>query len=298
MLNQFISPMLLQPVTPEHIKKDWMSSLKWDGFRIIIHYDHGKVRAFTRHGTEVTMRFPELSQIQLPVKSAILDGECICFDLNQQQDTPQSPLNPPKIWWDDAMTRFNTKKESAVKLISQTLKAHFPLWDILFLDNMSLLKKSFMERRSILSSIVQASEVLSVTPLFEDGESLFAKAQELGLEGIVQYRPTAQYYLDKRPNDVIVKIKNYQYVDCQICSIRKGEFGWGLMINGSYVGVLEFPPVEAVRREFYSLSKKLNRSENDKWIHLDPVVTCRVKFQCFTKEGKLRSPTFVQFSTS
>ncbi|MGU3567200.1 ATP-dependent DNA ligase [Paenibacillus sp. A51L] len=74
-----------------------MSSLKWDGFRILIHYNHGyTVRAFTREGTEVTNSFPKLAQIRLPVKTAILDGECICFDLSQ-------PGTPPKAWWDDAM---------------------------------------------------------------------------------------------------------------------------------------------------------------------------------------------------
>ncbi|WP_420831148.1 hypothetical protein [Paenibacillus artemisiicola] len=57
--------MLLQPIQPSEIKKGWKSSLKWDGFRIIIHYDHGSIRVFSRHGTEVTDRFPELQHIKL-----------------------------------------------------------------------------------------------------------------------------------------------------------------------------------------------------------------------------------------
>ncbi|CAG7651185.1 DNA ligase [Paenibacillus allorhizosphaerae] len=291
MLNQPLSPMLLQPLSPSAIKI-WPAAIKWDGFRILIHYDHGKVRAFSRHGTEVTARFPELNQIKLPVNTAILDGECIAFDLSQSQEPPV------KIWWDDAMARFNTKKESAVKHISQTLKAHFPVWDILFLDNNPLLKKSFMERRAILSSIVPSSDVMTVTPLYEDGNSLFEKARSMGFEGICQYNPSSPYYLDQRPKDVIVKIKNYQYADCQIASIRKGEFGWGLMLNGSYVGVMEFPPAEEVRREFYKFSKKLIRGENKHWILLDPSITCRIKFQCYTKDGKLRSPKFEGFLQS
>lgn len=57
-----LKPMLLQPLVPGEIKKDWKSSIKWDGFRILIHYDNGRVRAYTRHGTEVTERFPELQE--------------------------------------------------------------------------------------------------------------------------------------------------------------------------------------------------------------------------------------------
>lgn len=79
------------------------SSIKWDGFRILIHYDNGSVRAYRRHGTEINERFPELQEIKLSVKTAILDGECIAFDVTQPAD------QPPKIWWEDAMTRFHTK---------------------------------------------------------------------------------------------------------------------------------------------------------------------------------------------
>ncbi|QOS77204.1 hypothetical protein JNUCC31_20635 [Paenibacillus sp. JNUCC31] len=60
MLNQSIKPMLLYPLQPNQIKSWKNNSLKWDGFRILIHYDDGKVRAFSKHGTEITSRFPEL----------------------------------------------------------------------------------------------------------------------------------------------------------------------------------------------------------------------------------------------
>ncbi|MDN8592145.1 hypothetical protein B2I21_07695 [Chryseobacterium mucoviscidosis] len=50
MLNQPIKPMLLYPLQPNQIKRWKYNSLKWDGFRILIHYENGKVRAFSRHG--------------------------------------------------------------------------------------------------------------------------------------------------------------------------------------------------------------------------------------------------------
>lgn len=291
MLNQPIKPMLLQPLQPHQIKIGWYASQKWDGFRTIIHYDNGIVRAFTRHGTEITSRFPELMNIKLPVKTAILDGECIAFDLTQPKD------QPPKLWWDDAMTRFNTKKEAAVKQITTRLRAHFPLWDILYLDGEPMLNKGFMKRREALSTIVQPSETLSVTPLYGDGQALFLKAKELGLEGICQYNPDAPVLLGKRSKD-IVKVKAYQYAVCQVASVRlKDGFGWGLTINGTYVGVIEFPPSSDVIREFNQVSKQLVRGENKDWRFLEPVISCKIKFQCFTKDGKLRSPKFEEFCT-
>lgn len=291
MLNEPIKPMLLYPLQPNQIKKSWKSSLKWDGFRALIHYDEGKVRAFTRHGTEITSRFPELMNIKLPIKSAILDGECIAFDLTQSKE------QPPKYWWDDAMARFNTKKEASVKQIATTLRAHFPLWDILYLNGTPILEKSFKERRELLSSIVESSATLTVTPIFDDGHALFQKAKELGLEGIVQYNPDAPIRLDTRSKNM-VKVKAYQYITCQISSVRlKGNFGWGLTVNGRCVGVLEFPPSLEVILAFNQVSKQLIRHEDNGWRYLEPVLSCKIKFQCFTKEGKLRSPKFEEFCT-
>ncbi|WP_169088585.1 hypothetical protein [Paenibacillus sp. PL91] len=176
------------------------------------------------------------------------------------------------------MIRFNTKKESAVKQIATTLKAHFPLWDILYLNGDSMLNKGFMERREALSAIIQSSETLSVTPIYEDGQALFLKAKELGLEGICQYNPEAPMLLDTRSKDV-VKVKAYQYINCQIASVRlKGGFGWGLSVNNNYVGVMEFPPHSDVIRAFSQISKQLVRGENKDWRFLEPVITCKIKF--------------------
>ncbi|WP_420831149.1 hypothetical protein [Paenibacillus artemisiicola] len=60
--------------------------------------------------------------------------------------------------------RFNTKKTAAVKQISKTLKAHFPVWDVLWVNGQSVMNRTFLERREILQSIVPASVVFSVTP--------------------------------------------------------------------------------------------------------------------------------------
>ncbi|WP_426452800.1 DNA ligase [Paenibacillus sp. S-38] len=291
MLNQPLKPMLLQP--SHTLKPDWPASLKWDGFRAIIHYNEGRTRAFTREGNEITASFfPELSQLKLNCRSAILDGECICFDLLNQ-----TPGQPPKAWWDDAMARFHTKKEAAVKKAAQTMRAHFPVWDILFLDGVPLLKKTFLERREHLKNIVGPGDIVSVTPLYEDGEQLFARAKELGLEGVVQYRPDSSYSLDARPKNVWEKVKAYQYATVQVSSMKRSEFGWGLSIGGKYVGVLEFPPPAAERKAFIKIAKQITRGENKDWIFVDPVISCTVKFQCFTKDGKLRSPKFEAFCT-
>lgn len=293
MLNESIKPMLLYPLQTDQIKSWKYNSLKWDGFRTLIHYDHGRVRAFSRHGTEITLRFPELLNISLPVKSAILDGECIVFDLTQPKD------QSPKYWWDDAMARFNTKTEAGVKRIVTTLPAHFPLWDILYLNGKSLIHKSFKERREVLELVVKRSETLSVTPLYDNGHELFLKAKDLGLEGVCQYNGDAKMILDARSEDLQVKVKAYNWITCQIESTRiNGAFGWGLSVEGKHVGILEFPPGSKELLAFNQISKQLTRGESKGWRYFEPLISCKIKFQCFTKTGKLRSPKFEEFCTT
>lgn len=280
--------MLLQPTSEVVKDKEFFHSLKWDGFRVLIHYENGVSRAFTRHGTEITSSFfPELGRITLPVRNAILDGEMICL-------SPSTALHPPKPCWDDVMERFHTHNEFSVKQKSRAIPAHMVVWDVLLIDDQPLLKSSFVNRRELLEKLVPESDVMSVTTLYTEGEGLFSKAKELGLEGICSYNgkpgPSSYYYLDSRPMNVWIKTKAYQYANCQISSIRKNKFGWGLSINGRYVGVAEFPPPKSILSEFHKLANKVVVKEDKDWIYLDPILKCKVKFQCYTKTGKLRSP--------
>ncbi|QOS82566.1 hypothetical protein JNUCC31_20640 [Paenibacillus sp. JNUCC31] len=91
--------------------------------------------------------------VKLPVKSAILDGECIVFGLTQPKD------QPPKYWWDDSMARFNTKIESEVKRIVTTLRARFPLWDILYLNGEPIIQKTRL-KNSVLRVRVSIMRML------------------------------------------------------------------------------------------------------------------------------------------
>jgi len=47
------------------------------------------------------------------------------------------------------------------------------------LNGTPILEKSFKERRELLSSIVDSSETLTITPVFDGGHALFQKAKEL-----------------------------------------------------------------------------------------------------------------------
>ncbi|MRD45552.1 ATP-dependent DNA ligase, partial [Bacillus thuringiensis] len=62
----FVSPMLLQKKDQPFNDDKYITELKLDGIRLIVSKFDNKVRLYTRHHNEVTSKFPELLQIDIP----------------------------------------------------------------------------------------------------------------------------------------------------------------------------------------------------------------------------------------
>jgi DNA ligase-1 len=286
LLNTPIKPMLLQPSTTIP-KGEFLHQLKMDGHRTLLHYDHGKIKVFTRQMNDVTSKYPELQHIKLPVDTCILDGELICFD---------NESDPPKPCFDSLTTRFQTSNPNKIQTLLKTLPVSFSAFDIIFLNGESLLDKNLASRFEKLQSIITNEPYISLCPTFFDGESLFERVVDLGLEGICSKSLNSRYHLDSRPTgkDAWYKIKNYQYDIVQIGALRKNQFGWMMLQDGKYRGILEFVPPDE-RKAFYQVSKQLIQSEKKNYIYLDTRIQCRVKYQCLSKKGLMRSASFVEF---
>lgn len=277
MLNVPIKPMLLHKsdTVPEG---DYIHQLKFDGFRCLLSYDQDQgVKLFTRHQNECTRQFPEMQHLGITAVNAVLDGEMVVLG------------EDAKPCFEHVMERFLTRKGSTKK----GLPAIFMAFDILYLNGEDVTQRPLVERLKLLSEVVQPNEYISVVESFNDGESLFNATVNMDLEGIVSKRMDSPYRLDTRSADWL-KVKNYQYDVVEIGGIRKGEFAWSILKNGRYVGTCEFvPPNE--RKAFYQIAKQIVQKEDNNWIYLEPLIKCKVKFQCWTKKGLMRSPSFVEF---
>jgi bifunctional non-homologous end joining protein LigD len=77
---------LLKPKPPTG--PEWIFEVKWDGYRLAVHIDRGKVRVLTRGGHDWTQRFPaiEAAAKALNVSTAILDGEAVVLDEQGRSD--------------------------------------------------------------------------------------------------------------------------------------------------------------------------------------------------------------------
>ncbi|MGH3040450.1 MAG: DNA polymerase LigD [Gaiellaceae bacterium] len=285
MLNTPIKPMLLQPATEIPKSNKYIHQLKLDGHRALLHYDRGNIKIFTRNLNEVTYKYPELQDIKLPVTNCILDGELICLDREE---------DPPKPCFDSLMVRFQTSNKSKIIELKDKLPVHFSAFDVLYLNEVPQINNPLEERLNSLNSIVTNDPYISICPTFSDGTMLFERVVDLGLEGIVSKHLSKRYTLDSRPKDVFLKIKNYQYEIINISAIRKNKFGWVMFKDNEYKGVLEFvPPTE--RKAFKQIFKQLIINEDDNYIYLEPIIKCKVKYQCLSKNGLMRSPSLEKF---
>ena len=80
-LPQAQAPQLCSLVTEPPEGKEWVSEVKFDGYRLLATVEDGKVRLLTRNGHDWAERMPAVRQTigRLPVQAAMLDGELVAL---------------------------------------------------------------------------------------------------------------------------------------------------------------------------------------------------------------------------
>ena len=71
-----IAPMLARPGKPFDSAKH-LFEVKWDGMRALAYVDDRGYRIVSRHGNDVTDRFPELGSLAKLPSGTVLDGELV-----------------------------------------------------------------------------------------------------------------------------------------------------------------------------------------------------------------------------
>ena len=263
--------MLLQKVEEPFNDDSYITELKLDGIRLIWTKFNDKVRLYTRHNNEVTSKFPEIHNLDMP-NGTILDGELIVPDT----------ANKPNF--EMIMERFSSK-----------INTHFIqycIFDIIQYGGQKLSSNPLWYRKEVLSNVLEPSENIVLAQYIDGyGIEYFDLVKQQELEGIVLKRKDSTYQINKRSKDWL-KVINYQYADVLISAIRKDKFGAVLSFkDGNYAGIMEFMPT-IEKRKLYGMMKKIE--ETDKLIKIEPV-RCQVKYRNLTKSGLLRIPSLASF---
>ena len=132
---------------------------KYDGARVQIHKQNGKVQIFSRRLSDVTESLPEIVEIvkqNIQAQSAIVEGEVISLD---------SAGFP--IAFQHLMRRF--KRVRGVADMAKKIPLTLYLFDILYLNGESLITKPYTERRKILAQnagkIPLANQIVTDQPV-------------------------------------------------------------------------------------------------------------------------------------
>jgi ATP-dependent DNA ligase len=194
-------PQLARPAKKLPTGEGWAYEPKWDGFRAIAFVAGADVYLQSRSGKPLRRYFPELS---FPSGRYVLDGEIVLFDAEGRQDF-------------DALGQRIHPAESRINMLAEQTPTVFVAFDLLALEDESLLALPQRERRDRLTAVV--ADPVQLTPTTEDPPA--AEEWLDTREGVIAKRQEAAY----RPGERVgmSKIKRVRTIDAVVVGWRPGK---------------------------------------------------------------------------
>lgn len=200
-----VEPQLARGKPELPVGEHWSYEPKYDGFRAIAFVDGDDVLLQSRGSKPLTRYFPEL---RFPPGRYVLDGE-IVIDSEITGAAEDQDFN--------ALQQRIHPAESRIKLLSEQTPARYIAFDLLAVEDESLLDVSFSERRRRLEQL--ALDGISLTPTVDDPAA--AEPWMHRGEGVMAKDVRAPYSPGKRTN--MVKVKRLRTIDAVIAGYRPGK---------------------------------------------------------------------------
>lgn len=163
---------------------EWLFELKLDGYRMLAAAVDGEARLLTRNGNDATPSFPDVARSlrKLPYDRLVLDGEVVVLD---DRGFPS---------FQRLQKRARLSRPLDVHRASVESPACFFAFDLLGVDGYDLRGLPLLERRSFLQEVIPPAGPIRLSEHFVgEGEALFGRVQEMGLEGIMAKRADSPY---------------------------------------------------------------------------------------------------------
>ncbi|RAX38213.1 DNA ligase D [Rhizobium tropici] len=294
-LPTFIEPALATLVAKPPSGARWLHEIKFDGYRLEVRIEAGRIKLLTRSGLDWTGKFGKeiiAAFKDLPVGTAIIDGELV--------------VEPTAGASDFSALQADLSEGRSDRFV-------FYAFDLLHLDGYDLVSCPLVSRKELLRTIISSETgMLRFSSHFdENGDLLLSHACRLSLEGIVS----------KIANDPYRPGRGKTWVKSK-CSSRQ-EFvigGWvpsttsrkaiGSLVLGIYEdGKLEhvgrvgtgythivaeqlFKTLGRLKAEQNPFATKLTAEENRGVRFVRPELVAEVEFRAWTADGHLRHASF------
>ncbi|AWB89551.1 ATP-dependent DNA ligase [Homoserinimonas hongtaonis] len=285
-----------------HDKDDWAFEMKWDGIRCIATVEDGEVRLTSRNGNDLTVTYPELSELATAVEGdAVLDGEIVALNRKGRPD------------FGTLQQRMGVTRAAEVEAAREKNPVQLMVFDVLRQGNESLLPMTYDVRRERLQSAVTENSTIRVPDAFSgDLDAAMATSIELGLEGVMAKRRTSSYTPGRRSRSWI-KIKHHHTQEVVIGGWRPGKGARSGLVGSLLLGV---PTDEGLRyvgrvgtgfteKQLEAAAAKMRRLERKSspfievpgadardahWV--TPSLVGEVEFSEWTATQRLRHPTW------
>src|SRR5215217_3427659 len=295
---EFIEPCLASLAADVPGGDRWLHEIKWDGYRLHVRVESGRVRLLTRRGLDWTARFPPVADAaaRLPFQTAYIDGEAIVENRVGIAD-------------------FGALQQALAAGAARN--ALLFAFDLLYLDGRDMRREPLIERKRLLAGLLAGQPhgfpIHYSEHLLSDGQAMYRQARAMGLEGIVSKRRDCPYRSGRSEDWLKVKSAHRQeFVIAGYAPHANSSSAVGSLILGEYrdgklthVGRAGTGYTAATARQLW---EKLRPLEIDKapfaggrpsgyvarnlakWV--EPKLVAEVEFRAWTTDRQLRHASF------
>jgi bifunctional non-homologous end joining protein LigD len=290
-----VRPQLATLVTAPPPGDEWLHEVKLDGYRLFCRVEDGRARLLTREGRDWTDRLAPIGRAveALRLGDALVDGELVS-------------VQP------DGSTSFEALQRAIAAGASASLVYY--AFDLLRLDGRDVSRLPLERRKAFLEARLGANWRSGPVRFSEHVEGLgpafFERACADGLEGVVSKRRRAPYRPGRNRDWVKTRcLQEQAFVVGGYTAPRGSRVGLGALFIGVYAddgrlfhagrvgtGFDETALVELHRRlaplerSSSPFANRLSLPPGARWV--EPRIVVRVAFTEWTRDGRLRHPSY------
>ena len=285
-----LKPMLATITEEPFNNSEWQFEIKWDGYRSLAYLDKGSVQLRSRNNLSFNQKYPRITEAlkKWPV-NAVVDGEIVVLNNEGKSD-------------------FKALQEWQYQ---QSGEMFFYVFDILWLDGISLMNLPLAERKDILKQLTPESGLIRYSESIDEiGIDFYAIAKQNGLEGIIAKEKNSLYQPGLRTKSWL-KIKVEHKHEAVICGFTRnkdtdrlfsslvlGVFKENQLVFMGQVGTgfTEATQAELMKKMKPLITKVCPFQDVPKTtaptVWIKPSLVCEVKYTELTPDGLMRHPSF------
>jgi bifunctional non-homologous end joining protein LigD len=296
-----LAPMLATLAPEPFDRPDWVFERKLDGQRMLLLVRDGKAELRSRGGERLDVTYPELIEkaqaMNLP--DLVADGEVVAFSDDETSF---------------ALLQQRMGIQNAARARRSPVSVHAYLFDLLHLGGVSTRGLPLLTRKALLAEVVPFEDPYRLSTHRErEGAAALAEACAAGWEGLIAKDATSRYIPGRSRSWLKLKCSRRQEVVIGGYTEPKGSrAGFGALLVGTYegdrlryAGKVGTGYSQAVLRELGERLRELERTDSPFFDppagrdvhHVAPELVAEVAFFEWTRDGRMRHPSFLGLRT-